>query len=781
MVHSSGWVSEFIGRQGELKQISALLSDPACRLLTLVGPGGIGKTRLAIEAARQLASPDMTFVVMLQPLPSPDFLVSAIADALGFQFYSGGDSKQQLLNYLREKVWLLVLDNFEHLVDGATLLSEILDNAPGVRLLVTSRERLNLQEEWVLELDGLDYPADENISGAEDYGAIELFVQHAHRVKIGFKLTDQTRSAIVRVCRLVDGMPLGIELAAGWVRALSFEAIADEIERSLDILETSARNVEPRHRTMRAAFEPTWAQLSDHEREVLKKLSVFRGGFTREAAEVGAGASLSTLSGLVDKSLLRVDVNGRYDIHELIRQYAEEHLDAAPDAKKDAHDQHCAYYAGFLHRCQSTLRGQEQAKALDEIEHELDNIRVSWEWAVEHGMMPEIHQSMHSLYLFCHIRVKSLEGERLFELAFNRFEHDDSATLAYILLARVVMGEFNGKYVETDQYLRAVRMAYDFWTEDEIAIPLGIGFDDRRYEPVCRDFLERFRTHARPWGVSYMLYCQGAFFRQNGQLHEAELCHRQSLDGFLQIGDRWASAWPIMGLAWVFEASEQYREAQQLWQMHEDICVAVGDRGAAVIVPAERARIAWKQKDFDAARFYIAQGIKAHFESGTNIGQLNGVIHGLIEMLVSENRHESAAELSSFLWQQADNARAPRLVDEAHQVLESLAPKLSPDVYQRAIARGKNLHLKTILDQLFDELTGYAPPAQGKPQLDALTERELEVLRLIAKGYSNQEIADRLVIGVSTVKKHINHINDKLAVKNRTQAVAVARERGTLH
>lgn len=273
--HRSTVMTSFVGRAEELSSIAVLLADPNCRLLTLVGPGGIGKTRLALEAARPFSS---THFVSLQPLTSPDFVVSAIADTIGLQFYSGADPKQQLLDYLREKSGLLVLDNFEHLLDGATLLSEMLAAASEIRLLVTSRERLNLVEEWALDIGGM-----------EEESAVELFVQQAQRAKVGFSLTDQNSAAVEHICRLVGGMPLALELAASWVRALSCDAIANEIERSLDILETPARNTEPRHRTMRAAFKPTWERLTDHERDVFMKLSVFRGGFTREAAQAVAG------------------------------------------------------------------------------------------------------------------------------------------------------------------------------------------------------------------------------------------------------------------------------------------------------------------------------------------------------------------------------------------------------------------------------------------------------------------------------------------------------------
>jgi predicted ATPase len=246
----------FIGRVKELAEIAGLLNDPACRLLTLVGPGGIGKTRLAIEAARlqQNTFAHGVNLVSLQPVGSSDFIVSAIAEALRFQFYPGGEPKHQLLDYLREKSLLLVLDNFEHLLDSAELVSEILAYAPEIKVLATSRERLNLLEEWVLDVPGLPVPASETEMEIDDYGGVQLFLQSAQRTKVGFILTDAQKPAVTHICQLVGGMPLGIELAAVWVRALSCEEIAIEIERSLDLLATSARNVPPRHRTIR-----TWS------------------------------------------------------------------------------------------------------------------------------------------------------------------------------------------------------------------------------------------------------------------------------------------------------------------------------------------------------------------------------------------------------------------------------------------------------------------------------------------------------------------------------------------
>jgi len=393
----------FLGRNAELGDISALIHNPLCRLLTLVGPGGIGKSRLALEAASNQPGSfsDGRYIAYLQALPSADLLVSAIAEALEFRFQPDDDPHDQLVAYLRHKSLLLVLDNFEHLLDGASLVGDILASATAVKVLVTSRERLHLQEEWVYEVRGLDYPANDSETDIETYGAVQLFIHSARRVSPQFRLTGLCKPPVARICRLVGGMPLGIELASAWTRALPCEEIAREIERSLDILEATARNVPPRHRNMRAAFEPTWHRLPEEERHVFMKLSVFRGGFTREAAESVAGATLQSLLSLVDKSLLRLDANGRYTIHELLRQYGEEQLNASPPERDQSLDLHCSCYLDLLTRCaQLFVYLGQQKEALAVMKNELENMRLAWRRAVLQGRFAKMADAGEALWTF---------------------------------------------------------------------------------------------------------------------------------------------------------------------------------------------------------------------------------------------------------------------------------------------------------------------------------------------------------------------------------------------
>jgi len=330
------FTSRFVGRDVELADLTDRLENPDCRLLTLTGPGGIGKTRLAVEAVTRCAD-SFAHGVRFAPvtgLSSVERLVSAIADAVNLAFNSSTKPTIQLLNHLREKDMLLVLDGFEHLVPVAGLLADIIRQAPKVVLFVTSRERLGLQEEWVFDVQGLPYPRDKSLDALESYSAVSLFVQRARRVRVGFSLSPGNALYVIRICQLVEGMPLAIELAAEQLPTFSCRDIAHEIERNLSFLAVEQHDMTLRHRSMRVVFDRSWDLLSTEEKSVLQQLSAFRGGFSKKAAERRAGASASLLAALVDKSLVRRSSAGRYGMYELIRRYAGERLQEGTDPER---------------------------------------------------------------------------------------------------------------------------------------------------------------------------------------------------------------------------------------------------------------------------------------------------------------------------------------------------------------------------------------------------------------------------------------------------------------
>ncbi len=280
----------------------------------------------------------------------------------------------------RGKHLLLVLDNFEHLTEGADLLVELLEHAPDLKILVTSRERLRLREEWVFDVGGLTFPEHARLKEWADFTAVQLFLQSARRA--GYAPAEADTASIVRICQVVEGIPLAVELAAAWVRVMPCAGIAREVEHSLDILTTTLRNVPEKHRSMRAAFERSWDLLTDEEQAVFRKLSVFRGGFTREGAEQVADATLVILASLVDQSLVWVDASGRYDVHELLRQYgADKLLDAGEE--NTTTQRHGDYFLRPFGQAEAHNFGREQALWYDRLEVEFDNLRVALARLVE--------------------------------------------------------------------------------------------------------------------------------------------------------------------------------------------------------------------------------------------------------------------------------------------------------------------------------------------------------------------------------------------------------------
>ena len=395
--------TSFVGRTDELASIDRMLDEPDCRLLTLVGPGGVGKTRLALEAAARRIDRYQHGVhfVPLVGVPAPDLLAPAVAETLQFQVdnaHSAIPARDQLVDFLRERATLLVLDNFEHLLDARDLLTEVIEQAPQVELLTTSRERLQVQSEWVLDVDGLANGSGNGHAG--DSAAVRLFVDRARQVDGAYALTDSDRPHVERVCRLVNGMPLGIELAAAWASTLPCSEIADEIERNLGFLETSMHDVPERHRSLRAAFDQSWRLLSSDERRVFSRLSVFRGTFARDAAAAVAGAGLAELQGLVSKSLVRRAGLGRFELHELLRQYAAEQLAAERMDLADARETHARFYVGMVAARADALIGEDMMEARDELRVEIDNVRAAAEWAVAQWSQDDARAALSSLDLF---------------------------------------------------------------------------------------------------------------------------------------------------------------------------------------------------------------------------------------------------------------------------------------------------------------------------------------------------------------------------------------------
>jgi predicted ATPase/transcriptional regulator with XRE-family HTH domain len=387
----------FFGREAELAALARLLGETSCRLLTITGMGGMGKTRLAIELASQQQGlfPGGAYFVSLAAVNLPEYIVPAIAEGLKLTFSGSLSPREQLLNYLKtsaSKATLLIIDNLEHLLtytdqrgveDVTALLKEILLRAPNLKIVATSRERVNLQGEWVFELYGMPFPTGDAPSNFENYSATTLFVQRARQVRADFEVLPGEWASLAKICELTEGAPLAIELASAWVGMLSLDEIAREIGSNLDFLSSSLRDIPERHRSMHVVFDHSWKLLSNNEQQALGRLSVFRGGFSRQAAEQVAGATLPVLSNLVSRTLVRRASTGRFDMHELVRQYSSARLVVNAGEYQDARQQHFDFFLALVESASQGLKGGNQVEWLGRLEEDHDNLRAALDWALE--------------------------------------------------------------------------------------------------------------------------------------------------------------------------------------------------------------------------------------------------------------------------------------------------------------------------------------------------------------------------------------------------------------
>lgn len=608
-------LTPLLGREQELIELAQLLNNSEIRLLTIVGPGGIGKTHLAIEAARNQLDqfPHGVYFVSLASIETLEALVVAIAEALNFSFYREGPPQQQLIDYLRQKRLLLVLDNFEQLLDlsqfppvegtngGLEVVVELLRQASGLKVLVTSRARLKLQGEQIFPLEGLTLPqasetnyAELSSQEASRYSAIRLFVQSARRLRPDFELTGEQAPAVIQICRLLQGMPLGILLAATWIELFQPSEIARQIDQNLDFLAGDWRDLPERQRSLRAVFDHSWRLLAEREQDIFQQLSVFRGGFSYEAAQAVTGATLPELRGLVNKSLLRYDRTGRYELHELLRQYGAEKLAKQLLQISEIRDRHSSYYCAFLYQHEANLKGSRQQVALAEIEADHENAHAAWRWAVEQGQVKQLRQAVDCLGLFNLWRGRFQQGEMICRIAAEKLiaalpgeEHAaqivveapkvDSTTqvLAKILTWQSI---FNRHLGATDvahhllqqalSLLDSPTVAYQDIRAEKALILLQLGrlvsVNHEKATEFCEQSLALYRALGDQWRMAEVLRRLGEVHRYLGHYHKARQCQEEGLTLRQMLGDSQGVAESLKGLGLVAKFQGRIEEAERL-------------------------------------------------------------------------------------------------------------------------------------------------------------------------------------------------------------------------
>jgi predicted ATPase len=748
-----------VGREAELASLKRLLSDPNCRLLTLVGPGGIGKTRLALEVAclqwERFAG--RVHLASLASLSSPEHLVPAIAQAVGLNFAGPAEPRAQLMRFLHNKQLLLLLDNLEHLLEGVDVLAELLAGAPGLKLLVTSRERLELSGEWVFEVEGLAVPPEGQVEGLEKHSAVELFLQRARQARVDFELSVEDCPEVVRICRLVEGMPLAIELAAAWVPVLSCQEIADEIERSIDFLTTKVRDVPERQRSIRAVFDHSWQLLSEEEQHVLRWMSVFRGGFTRQAAEAVAGAGLALLSALVAKSFLRSTSEGRYGLHELVRQYVADRLAEVPEEEGEARDRHSAYYTDLVARLEGRLKGAGQLQALAEMDADIDNIRTAWRWAVRRGDLAAIRKPVRALWYYFEMHAWYQEAEATFGWAVSQLssgfapdgepENDAWALREYLgalqgwsclrlgkleqsqmllesslaslrslgisieladaLYFSGVVAWLSGDYARAQAHcLEALALAEQVGNQWDIATATGnIGLVAQalgEYEEAQQRFEAAnaiYRRLGEQRMVAVGLYFLGTLKRTLGAHDEAQACFRESLALSTLVGERWIYGMALSQLGEIMHLLGDHVEAIRLLKESLILLRELGEYWSTLHALNSLGAATLAMGAYAESRAAYCEALALGWKRQA-LPEVLETMAGMARWLAQHGMPEQALVSAFFVLNHPAATEQTR--ETARQLRSVLEGRLAPDQLEAAQASAQNVPLETFVMSILE-------------------------------------------------------------------------------
>ena len=834
--------TSFIGREKEFIDIQQLLAQPDCQLLTLVGSGGTGKTRLAMQLKEIVGAnfSHETAVIFLEPLRSAEFFIPAIANALRYNLNEQAPPLQQLGHYLADKEMLIVLDNFEHILAASDQLMMLLPLTPHVKYLVTSREALNLQEEHLYPIRGLTFPKEAALSAqAQRYDAIQLFNERAKRVYPEFSLEAEF-PFVVKICQLVDGMPLALELAAAWRRTLRCQDIAAEIQRDLEFLSTRLRNVPERHRSIQAIFDQTWAQLSPTEQTVYKRLSLFRGGFRREAAVAVAEASPKILSALVEKCLLRVTANGRYHLHELLRQYAAEQLEKDSKEAQQTQIAHATYYIDYLRDRLPNIVGHHQLETISQIRDDLENIRVAWSWVVAQVDAQALPNGGITLGMYFQLSGNYLEGLRVFSQAAEALKvHEPSEAIDLALTAILICQSWFhlrlGHIAETE---RGMRQCYEIYqrlnipfrsefTSDPVAF-LAILSMIRGDFRVAEQYADQSRQNAEaeknPFNRQFAYKILSDVHLSQGKIEKAQHFAQQAYLVVQTTGDEWFSAYILNNLGQIalimeevsaakvhFEASyeirrafddpemgvasnllanialqeEAFTEAEARFEDSRQIYQKMNDKGGVAEATRGLGIAALAQAHYEAAQGYFHRALQLGVEVKLRAFLLMLLVD-IARLFWQMGRRKRPLSLLTFV---ADHlATDHETQTNAQQQLDIYKLAVAPSLFEEATAIKEEQTLNILCTTLLYKLALPMTPTKvihtkekesssiEQPLFDPLTARELEVLKLMANGRSNPEIAAQLIISVGTVKSYTNKIFSKLGVRNRVEAVTRAQE-----
>ncbi len=735
--------TRFVGRKQELKQLVEYIANPDCHLLTIVGFGGIGKTRLALALAEQELKffPDGVWFIPLAGLSSADLLVSSIAGGLGFTLLGSKDPKKQLIDFLQDKECLLLLDNFEHLVKGVGLLQELLNGAPKLKILVTSRVVLELKGEWIFDLDGLSYPPEGTEGPLEQFDAVKCFTQYAKQFSKTFPANEDTFEAIAVLCRKVEGLPLALELAATWIRGLSVSEMLSKLDKSFDLLSSKLHDLPQRHRSLRTVFDHSWQLLTEEEQKALAKLSVFQGGFSLEAAEEVVKAHLALLLSLINRSLIKRDRENRYSIHELIRQFAVEK--AEEKVRVQTRGLHSIYYLNLLN---NLVKEDKSPPTL--LMPDLNNLRSAWHWAAEQQDIEILSKSVEPMRIFYEANGQFHEGIELFGKVLEYVPADQpqqQALAGHVLISRACLQNWLGLYEqaieETERGLALVEPLGENTTLILGLHTLGhIAFRTGKFasgKPHLEKALLLARKNNNPLDIMKILATLGLVYTWLDQFPEANTVLEEAFSLSQQLNKHNVVFESLIALAILDIMSDSYESACarlergleithlhgfQTYQSHllynlgralaglgkyEEAkarckqALAIGkqtkDPLAQMWPWMFQGRIATAEGDFKGAEEHFARGFSIAWQAN-QVDFLLPSITYLAELRLEQNRTSEAAELLGLALQSAP--AIPLVKRWVQPALSKLQQQLSPDVLEDALKRGQMLSLEVLINNL---------------------------------------------------------------------------------
>jgi len=575
----------FLGRAQEQAHLLAQLDNPACRLLTLLAPSGMGKSRLALETARhlRLQRPGRflhgVYFVSLVDLAQSSLLAPLLAEALGVSLSSQQtDPFQAVVDFLCPLELLLVLDNLEQLAGDLDWLVQILQEAPGVKVMVTSQSPLHLHEEWLVDLAGLSAPGEdeevETEAAAEAYSAVHLFLQIARRLQPAYRPAPAEMRAIGHICRLLEGMPLGIELAAAWIRQFSPDQMAQEIGQGLDFLTTKMRNAPERHRSLRAAFTYAWQLLPPEVQPIFARLAVFHRGFSPQAAQSVAAAQPQHLALLVEKSLLRLEA-GRYELHPMLTHFAGEQLALDEETRRIAAQTHAAFYFDFL----ADQGSGEEIAQRQAIQTEMPNLRAAWQWAIAQQDLPRLLRAAATLHNFYSVQSWFREGIDAFQHALDHLPAGPDNTPEQAQVRCELLGRKARMHIHIGQLAQA-RQALDEAQTQMHAI------DDPARLSTITGYMAITAFHAGEIvraiglaegclaldegrgdrdGAAFALSFLGSCYKTQGDYVRAADCFQRSVGLYAEIGDDLGRAMTLNNLGNLAQAQGEYEAAHDYY------------------------------------------------------------------------------------------------------------------------------------------------------------------------------------------------------------------------